>query len=158
MKLLRVGRTIAAALLASLIGAGLVGCERYSLDRQMEELCAKDGGVKVYETVTLPAEMFDQNGDPFPGWRSRPESQRLGDDYRLVEETAYLKQGDPLKGEGRLTRYQSRVIRKADGKVLGEGVMYGRSGGDFIIVDHFSSKACGESRGVIRSVFRKGSN
>ncbi len=157
MRPVECSRIVITALLASLIGILLTGCERDSLDRQMAELCAKDGGIKVHETVTLPPEMFDQNGDPFPGWRSRPESQRLGDDYRLVEETRYLKQGDPLKGEGRLTRYQSRVVRMSDGKVLGEGIMYGRSGGDFIVVDHFSSKACGESRGVIRSVFHKGS-
>ena len=34
----------------------------------MEELCKADGGVKIYETVTLPPEMFDQWGGPFPGW------------------------------------------------------------------------------------------
>jgi len=45
----------------------LTGCEKFALDRQMEDLCKKDGGVKVYETVTLPASMFDQLGDPFRG-------------------------------------------------------------------------------------------
>ena len=57
------------------------GCEKFELDRQMEELCKKDGGVRVYETVKLPPELFDQNGDPFPGWRGRPDSERLGIGY-----------------------------------------------------------------------------
>ena len=140
----------------------LGGCERYALDRQMEELCKKDGGVRVYETVTLPPEMFDQNGDPFPGWRARPESLRLGPDYRLVREDVDIKQGDPLRGEGRLTRFRTKVLRNADNKVLGEGVLYGRSGGDLIVVDHWSSKFCPsqlkDSRSVVLDVFRKGSN
>ncbi len=56
----------------------LSGCEKFALDRQMEELCKKDGGVKIYETVTLPASMFDRLGDPFPGWPSRPERGAVG--------------------------------------------------------------------------------
>lgn len=43
-----------AAILAS-----LAGCEKYALDRQMAELCKKDGGLEVYETVTLPRSAFD---------------------------------------------------------------------------------------------------
>jgi hypothetical protein len=140
----------------------LAGCERYSLDRQMEELCKKDGGIKVYETVTLPPEMFDQNGDPFPGWRARPESLRLGTDYRVVREAVEIKQGDPLKGEGRLTRFHAKVVRNADNKILGEGVLYARSGGDLIVVDHYSSKFCpsqlGDSGSVVFGVFQRGSN
>ena len=62
----------------------LSGCEKFALDRQMEELCKKDGGVKVYETVTLPPEMFDQWGDPFPGWRGRTLEDRLGPEYRYA--------------------------------------------------------------------------
>lgn len=30
--------------------------EKWLLDRQVRELCAKDGGVKVYETMRLPPE------------------------------------------------------------------------------------------------------
>jgi hypothetical protein len=140
----------------------LVGCEKYALDRQMQALCEKDGGVRVYETVTLPPEMFDQNGDPFPGWRSRSDEARLGDDFRLIRETTELKRGDPMKGEGRLTRYEWKVVRQSDGKVLGEGTMYGRSGGDFVALGHFTSNSCpaqfGAPRDVIHGVFVKKGN
>ena len=57
----KLGPTLAAALLL------LTVCEKFALDRQMEELCKKGGGVKVYETVTLPPEMFDQWGVRFLG-------------------------------------------------------------------------------------------
>ena len=42
----------------------LSGCERWYLDSKMEELCAKDGGIKIYETVTLPASDFNEFGEP----------------------------------------------------------------------------------------------
>lgn len=152
MRGLIVTTTLAATLL-------LPGCEKYALDRQMEELCAKDGGVRVYEKVVLPAEMFDENGDPFPGWTSRPPEQRLGSDYQLDYQTTYIKQGEPLKGEGRLSRHYWKVMRKIDRKILGEGISYGRSGGDFIVLGHFTSKSCPiqfeESRALIHSVFIK---
>ena len=134
----------------------LSGCEKFALDRQMEELCKKDGGVKVYETVTLPPEMFDQWGDPFPGWRGRALEDRLGPEYRYVYETVYLKQGDPIKGEGRLDRTVTKVYRRSDGKLLGEAVSYGRAGGDFIAYAHSTSKSCPATLSesdVIRGVF-----
>ena len=42
--------------------ATLAGCEKYALDRQMEELCKKDAGLEVFETVTLPRSAFDPTG------------------------------------------------------------------------------------------------
>lgn len=136
----------------------LSGCEKYALDRQMEELCQKDGGIRVYETVKLPASMFDQNGDPFPDWRNRSVENRLGPSYRFVREETYLKQGNPVNGEGQLLRLSWKVIRKSDEKLLGEAVRYGRSGGDFILLGHFSSKGCPPQLGdatVINTVFIK---
>ena len=32
-------------------------------DRQVREMCAKDGGVRVYEAVTLPPSRFDKWGN-----------------------------------------------------------------------------------------------
>ncbi len=150
---------VAKAAIAGVVGITwmLTGCEKFALDRQMEELCKKDGGVKVYETITLPPDMFDQWGDPFPGWRGRKLEDRLGPEYRYVVETVYLKQGDPLKGEGRLVRFSKRIYRHADGKLIGEAISYGRSGGDFIAYAHPTSKHCpvyqSDSEGLIKSVF-----
>ena len=132
------------------------GCEKFALDRQMEELCKKDGGVKIYETVSLPPEMFDQWGDPFPGWRGRKLEDRLGSDYRYVYEVIYLKQGNPIEGQGRLDRTSASIFRSSDNKLLGEAISYGRSGGDFIAYDHPSSKSCPAPQSesdVIRGVF-----
>lgn len=145
-------------LIALWVSLLLAGCEKFALDRQMEELCKKDGGIKVYETVKLPPSMFDQWGDPFPGWRGRPQGERLGTDYRYVVETVYLKKGDPFKGEGQLDRTTVQIFRRSDGKLLGEAMSYGRAGGDFIPYAHPTSKSCpaGQNRNdLIHSVFIK---
>lgn len=139
------------------------GCEKFFLDRQMEELCKKDGGVKVYENVTLPPEMFDQWGDPFPGWRGRKVEERLGSGYRYLTETTYLKHGNPnqLFSEGVLSRSTEKVIRLADGRLMGESVVYGRTGGEAILLGHPSGAICpalaNAEKTLIRSIFvRKG--
>ena len=137
----------------------LSGCEKFALDREMAALCKKDGGVKVYEAIKLPGSMFDQWGDPFPGWRGRSHEQRLGADYLYSIEVVFLKLGDPLKGEGRLDKRIERIFRRSDGKLVGEAISYGRSGGDFIAYAHPSSTHCpiyqGDSEGLIKSVFGK---
>jgi hypothetical protein len=145
----------------AITGVSLSGCEKAALDRQVEELCKKDGGVKVYETVTLSPEMFDQDGNPFPGWRGRPLEDRLGPDYRYLTETHYLKQGDPnqLFSEGVLSRYSEKIVRVSDSKLMGESVVYGRTGGEAILLGHPSGTMCpilkSADETLIRSVFVK---
>src|SRR4051794_10382480 len=47
------------------------GCERAKtkLDREVDRLCAIDGGMHVYETVKLPKEDFGPDGEVFPQYR-----------------------------------------------------------------------------------------
>lgn len=52
----------------------LAGCERWALDQQMEELCKKDGGIRVYETVTLPASDFSNIGQPLARYERTAKS------------------------------------------------------------------------------------
>lgn len=137
----------------------LWGCERARLDAKMEELCKQDGGVKVYETVKLPPEMFDPQGDPFPGWQGRKLEERLGPDYLYRFTETVLKDGDPLKGEGRLSIFQTSITRRSDSKMLGVKILYGRSGGDFIAFAHPTSKLCpspSDDNQLIKAVFLKG--
>lgn len=141
----------AAVVTMSLIA--VAGCERYALDQRMEELCKKDGGVHVYETVQLAPEMFDASGNPFPPRLRSEIAHKAGENrtiseellislYRRTWEVVYLKTGEPTKGEGVLARTSERVTRVSDGKLLGEAVSYSRIGGDFIAFPHFSSNRC----------------
>ena len=92
----------------------LVGCEKDRLDERAKELCAKDGGVTVHEVVKLPAEKFDQWGNV----RIPEKSDATPSDaYFYVRETTYLKTGNP-----EMWRSHHQVIRRSDGKLLGESV------------------------------------
>ena len=130
----------------------LAGCEKQRLDAQVRELCAKDGGIKVYETVKLPPDRFDQWGMVKPYDPTQGENA-LGSDYLFKRETDYLRQGNPD-----MFRMHTQVIRRADSKVLGESVFYKRGGGDIPGPWHESSYMCPElsvENDVHRQVFIK---
>jgi hypothetical protein len=124
----------------------LAGCEKYALDRQMNALCKKDGGVKIYETVTLAEVDFNKLGVPLPQYWLDPSlvgsSARLGPAYRYVSREESLKAGNPMNGDGQLTRFVQEVHRVVDGRLLATSVWYGRAGGDFLVLGHFSTAGC----------------
>ncbi len=151
-------RRIVAASALSIALLSLAGCERFALDRQMEELCKKDGGVKVHETVTLSPAEYDQLSR-YATAKNREYS--YGPEYRYVlrQEIVIGKDADPEKGQGRLSRWYSAIYRKSDNKLLGEAVSYGRTGGDgFTFGFHPSSNSCPRmSQGLDQMIFVKGS-
>ena len=111
-------------------------------DRQVREMCAKDGGVRVYETVSLPAEKFDE--------LKRvnfvlPDKTQVGpaDEYYSETDRHYYRNGNP-----EVSRRQYRIIRRSDQKILGELVFYGRGGGDLPGPWHGSSFTCPSSTQV----------
>ena len=140
----------------------LAGCERWALDKKMAELCAKDGGVKVYEKVQDPKIEFSDTGGPFHRRTSKyiPEDEYYGPNYKYVVKREILigKNADPQKGEGRLDRVHSALYRRADGKLLGESVLYQRGGGDFFTFGFQpSGNACPlPDADLAQSIFVKG--
>ena len=132
------------------------GGRKLYYDEELYRLCQVDAVVMVYETVTLPPEMFDQWGDPFPGWRGRQFEDRLGNEYRYVMGISDLKKGDAFAGDIELRRYTFEIFRRSDKKLMGRAISYGRSGGDFIAIAHPTSKSCPADQSetdLIRSVF-----
>ena len=121
------------------------------LDYQVRELCAKDGGVKVYETVTLPADRFDKFDNVKVPIRA---AALTTDPYYYEKETYYYKQGNPD-----LWRSELRIVRARDKKLIGTEIRYVRRGGDFPSPMHDSSFGCpaiGSYPGLEREVFVKG--
>jgi hypothetical protein len=138
-------------LIAALLLPLLAGCEKARLDQQVKELCAKDGGVKVYETVKLPPERFDQWGNVHIPSK---EKAKVGDDYYYELSTTYIRKGNP-----EMWRSHFRVIRKSNGKILGESVSYSRRGGDIPGPWHASSFECPDistQPSMSKQVFVKG--
>lgn len=107
------------------------GGEKGRLDRQVRELCAKDGGVKVYETVRLPKEKFDKWGMVKPYDPTQKENA-LGPDYIYRWDRRYYRRGEPAirPGEIAVARDWIQITRKSDMKILGEVIRYYRAGGD----------------------------
>jgi hypothetical protein len=108
---------------------GLAGCgplQKAELDREVGRLCAIDGGVHICENVTLPKDYFSPDGEPASPYKGRMGTDaRYGPEYQSTLTKAYLVSGNPS-----LTRTVWRLVRKADGKVLVEAIIYNRAGGD----------------------------
>ena len=148
--------------LALLLLILLSGCERWELDKQMEALCKKDGGIKVYETVTLSASEFSNIGQPLARYAQQAKSieDSLGPEYRFVltREILVGANAKSERGEGQLSRVHTAIYRRSDSRLLGEQVWYARSGGDFLT---FGFQPSGKScpyfiRDVTQSIFIKG--
>ena len=147
-----------------LLGFGLVvlyllfwPSEKDHLNAQMAELCKKNGGVKIYETVKLPPEMFDEYG-MLRNRKSVKENGHyvsyFGSDYALVEEVLIIKNGDPTKGQGLLLRGHNFIRRVSSNKILGEAVQYGRAGGDrWSAGMHSQSQCSDEPIDLVNKVF-----
>lgn len=110
----------------------MAGCSTVSqrqLDAEVDRLCAIDGGLKIYETVRLPPEKFNEYNQVNFYRRDRDENA-LGPEYVWKYETRYLHPGGDPKANPRMRRVHIRLFRRSDGHLLGESVYYSRYGGD----------------------------
>jgi hypothetical protein len=136
---------IGVVLLSAWFAAGFwpfAGKKMY-YDAQVREMCEKDGGITIYETVTLPANYFNQWGqpnfyDPIGG------EYALGNEYTYKENKTMYRDKDPA-----VSRREYRVFRRDDGKLLGKSITYVRGGGDIPGPWHPSSFRCPKEGGVI---------
>lgn len=129
---------IAWASMLSLL-AGCATPSQMAVDAKVKELCAKDGGIKVYETVTVD-----------PGTPIRVLTKKYakaGDEFYYEWDYQFLKEGRPERGETDLTRSHFRLYRAKDRKLLGESVSYTRRGGDFPGPSHLSHFSCPDESG-----------
>lgn len=119
-------------------------------DAKVRELCAIDGGVKVYERVLLPSKIFDKYGNV--GIVNKRHA-KPSDGYYFQTENVYLRKDNP-----KIIRSVTQIIRRDDNKNLGESIRYGRSGGDLPGPWHPSSYGCPpiEELRLESSIFMKG--
>jgi hypothetical protein len=141
-------------LISILLLLPLVACSstpsKSELDAEVKRLCAIDGGIKVYETVRLPAEKFDQFGEVrIP---SRKDSKPT-DEFYYEWDIQYLKEGKPEDGEADFSRSHFKLYRAADKMLVGESVAYSRRGGDLPGPWHPSHFTCPSDSGL--SVLQK---
>lgn len=143
------------AITAVLLGVwlGIPTFNKWRADRLVDELCAKDGGSKVYETVTLPKQKFNQWGQ----FEVRDEKNvRPEDEHYSVWKITNIEGMHEFSGTGQMTIYQShfRFYRVSDKKLLGESISYTRRGGDAIGPWHSSSYSCRRSTSTESLIFK----
>jgi hypothetical protein len=121
-----------------------------SLDAQVRGMCGKDGGIKIYETVKLPANKFNEWGQ-VNFYKPNQDENALGPEYQMKRDTTYFRRGNP-----EMSRTHIQVFRTNDQKLLGEAVFYGRGGGDIPGPWYGSGLNCPEisaKTDVLRQVF-----
>ena len=107
--------------------------EKARLDREVDRLCAIDGGIRVYETVQLPSDKFNKWGEINFYKPTQKIEDTLGPEYIYQWNMHYYKKGDPVSQgaqEIAMRRDHIKIIRGIDMKLLGEFVKYHRAGGD----------------------------
>jgi hypothetical protein len=113
-----------------------------ALDDEVRRLCAIDGGIKVYETVKLPAEKFNQWGQVTFAIPLK-EAARPDDQYFYEWKTDYYRKEIPY-----LYRNHFKLFRVQDVALLGEAIGYVRRGGDAPGPWHDSSFDCPSDAGI----------
>ena len=113
MKILLLPTTFACALLLS--GCGL---DVMYADWKVDQLCKKDGGVKVFVTDSPPAEFRKPDGNID---LNELERAKPGQTYYLTGSWTTVKSDDP-----RIVRSETNLVRGRDQVVLGTSVAYFR--------------------------------
>ena len=142
----------ASTCLLALLVASCTSPSKSELDGEVRRLCAIDGGIKVYEQVALSKDKFNQYGQ-VNFYRPTQGEYSLGPEYLVRRDVHYYRQGNP-----EMSRLHYQVIRRADSKLLGESIRYGRGGGDMPGPWHGSSFSCpnpkeGIENSLLKSIF-----
>jgi hypothetical protein len=112
-----------------LLIAGIGGCEATKgyYDWQVRRMCEKDGGITVYEHITVSPEVA-ASMDKVGGQLAIPNETlaRSTDPAFLRGRSEILREGNPS-----VRRLEQTVVRSSDGKTVARMISYARAGGDF---------------------------
>lgn len=128
--------------------AGYVPRRQAYWDRELIELCEKDGGVTVFETVHI-----SKNKVPGLGWTDGhlgvpPKDLMRGEDVVYSERSeTVIRAWNP-----RVIRGERTVYRRDNGRMVATVVRYSRVGGDFPSPAHPSSFSCPDDLHIFRAL------
>jgi hypothetical protein len=138
----RLIKVVAAVLLAPfvLLIAGIGGCEarKAYYDWKVRKMCEQDGGVAIFDKVSVTRSQLDALGK-VGGYVSIPPEELAHPDSPVfsTRQTEVIKQGHPS-----LRKWVETVVRRSDNRVVARVTSYTRSGGDFPSHAAPSSFAC----------------
>jgi hypothetical protein len=113
------------------------GGQRFYYDAKVKRLCAIGGGVKVYETVILPADKFDNWGEM--NFYAQGGENALGPEYVYKNTHSYIRKGYPS-----IEKRHTQIYRRHDMRLIGEKITYSREGGGLPRPFGFSTYRCPE--------------
>lgn len=126
---------------------GIPTYRKSQADAMVRELCAKDGGIKVYEVVKLSPQEYRN---------FRITSKNLAkpnDEYYYIWNVHYIKRSRGDFDDLEIWRDHIRFFRRADSKLLGESIGYSRRGGDPPGPWHPSSFGCPKAISAEQEIF-----
>jgi hypothetical protein len=139
-----------------LTAATLAGCMGWApgrqayWDAQVKEMCAKDGGVKIFEQIVVtPSQtnVLPRIGDLF-GVASEALAKPEEPAFIRIRETL-LREYNPS-----VVRYEQEIVRRADQRVVGVAVSYARGGGDLPLGGHPSTFWCPELKQIYEGIHK----
>ena len=137
-------RTVAKVLAGLAIAVVISGCAGYVpgaksyWDARVDELCAKDGGVKIFEKLHVTKTDIDNLGRV--GGEIAIPIKRLANPNApvyAINQITHIRDNNP-----EVWRSEWRFIRRKDQAVIALEVSYHRSGGDAVVVDQPSGYTC----------------
>lgn len=137
---------IPAVLIAALILAvGFYEGRKAYWDAQVREMCAKDGGVTIYQKLHISKAEVRLLGT-VGGMIGIPAKELARPNAPVHEE---LKIIDIRRASPQVSRSEMLILRRSDGAIVAKAIIYARSGGDFSSPAHPSSFSCPELKAVI---------
>ena len=144
-------------IVTSILLALMVGCAsptKSELDEEVRRLCAIDGGIRVYQTVTLPPDDFAESG-MINFYRPTQGENALGPNYIFSMTRDRFTKKPSSEFAAQMSKVHVLIIRRVDGKLLSEMTVYERGGGDIPGPWHPSSYRCPEIRGGEHALMEK---
>ncbi len=105
-------------------------------DWRVKQSCEKEGGIKVYEVVTLDAATYDSMRDKFGAFSVPSKKHALNAPVFETSMQTEIRRWNPA-----VWRSEYSIYRAADGKLLGTYTSFSRVGGD-LLAFHESSFSC----------------
>lgn len=131
---------------------GIGGCEVYKAyyDKKVREMCARDGGVIIYERLPVSTEVLAKLSGPDGHLRLPFESDKMSNAPAFIRSTTTPL----LESHVTLVRYEFEIVRRSDSMVLARRISYGRSGGDFPFTGSAASyfQCPTQAAGIVRQV------
>jgi hypothetical protein len=157
-------KKLAVLLLCLSLLTGCATLNKTYLDAEVDRLCAKDGGARIYERIYVTPEQYAKLHEYYTSNLSLDEhiKKTFGEGVFIYKDEKEFIRGSKDVNEQRepqLVRYHDQLIRVSDKKVIAEAVQYYRYGSDGVVARQIgmypSYYSCPEKDRILGDVLDK---